>query len=72
MSYTVLTHETLHARQGTEDETLPCIFFPLVLSDTRHPPAHGLGERSPLFHSLQACAGMQTLKNGPPTNHSDF
>lgn len=31
-----------------------------------HPPAPGLGERSPLFHSLWSCAGMQTLKKGSP------
>lgn len=31
-----------------------------------HPPAPGLGERSPLFHSLWSCAGMQTLKKVPP------
>lgn len=49
-----------------EDETWPCIFcFPSAI--TLRPPAHGPGS-SPLslFHSIRACAGMQTLKRSPP------
>lgn len=65
MSYTVLTHETLHA---SLQKTKLCHALSLPPSATGHTSSSsaGLGSERSLLPSLQSRAGMQTLQKVPP------
>lgn len=64
MSYTVLTHETLHA---SLQKTKLChaLSLPLVLPDTRHPPAQAWGASGPCFPAFSHALACKLYKRSP-------
>ena len=66
MSYTVLTHETLHARQGTEDKTSPCIFFSPQCYRTSSSSARPRGAVPSVSQPLVVRWHANSKKGSPP------